>query len=660
MASDTTNTKKPSNSLNPANAAAVQLHPELLMAAKRGDWSRLEDLMNKEGALVPEVLVDIDMEDDEPPAKWTHTYGPDSILHVVASGGDGEAFLMSAGVIYGKAKHLLGTCNAKGDTPLHCAARSGSIRMVSHLIDLARRDDDDGAARVQVALRKQNKQGETALHEAVRWADEEMVGVLMSADAELARFPRTNGEDGASPLYLAILLGHDHIAELLYEKDNQLSCSGPDGQNALHVAVLRSKRMTKKLLAWNKNLIKQGDRSSGRTPLHFAASRGSDTMARLLLEADESSAYQSDNNGSFPIHMAALGKNLAVVHVLLEKCLDCAQLRDAQGRTFVHIAVHKKCSLWSICSVLLPRNHDACQVRRFASIMNMQDDEGNTALHLAAMDARRRTIHPLVWNKEVELNLQNKKGQTALDLSVSNRPRGVSFALDPKFSTQMLLKSAGARFGVHRGGEKKHTTPLNVKEEAKKIKDSATTIGVVSVLILTVSFAAAFQLPGGYNSTGDKSAGTPVLTKKYSFQAFLVANTLAVFCSSMATLCLMYAGLTIFDIQTRMTAFARSIVFLNSSARSLVAAFAFGTYAVLAPVAHASAVLTWLLTGFVLLDIAWIAYILAKDEWVLLNRHGIMACWRFAGSIMGFPLMVLWPYVVIAGFIAYTKVHGIH
>ncbi|TVU33377.1 hypothetical protein EJB05_25190, partial [Eragrostis curvula] len=212
MASDT-NAKQPSNSLN----KSVQMHPELLKAAKRGDWGKLGDhLMNEEEgeSSVPETIVDIDNEDGESPLKSTHYYGPDSVLHAVVSGGnDGDMFLMSATVICDRAKHLLlSTCNAKGDTPFHCAARGGSLKMLSHLINLSRRDggdDVDGvgdgrASRLQLALRKKNDRGETALHEAVRWRDEEMVDVLMSADAELARFRRNYC---ASPLYLAILLG---------------------------------------------------------------------------------------------------------------------------------------------------------------------------------------------------------------------------------------------------------------------------------------------------------------------------------------------------------------------------------------------------------------------------------------------------------------------
>lgn len=231
---------------------------------------------------------------------------------------------------------------------------------------------------------------------------------------------------------------------------------------------------------------------------------------------------------------------------------------------------------------------------------------------------------------------------------------------DPNIRIHRLLSIAGAKPGVQRHGAKVQAPELNVEAEAKKIQDSTTTIGVVSVLIITVSFAAAFQLPGGYSTGGNKPDGTPELANKYSFQAFVMANNLAAFCSTMSTLSLMYAGVSTVDISTRKKAFVLAISFLNSSARSLSAAFAFGTYAVLAPVAYAAAVLTWLFTGLVLLDIAWFTCTIGADILVLLNRQRNRTFMKFACSIVFTPLWVLWPYVVIAGCIAYLKVHGIH
>ena len=85
-------------------------------------------------------------------------------------------------------------------------------------------------------MRKLNARKETPLHEAVRLGSKHMVELLMAADPELAIFPK----EGPSPLYLAITLQRIDIAKSLYVMSaGNLSYSGPNGQNALHAAVLR-------------------------------------------------------------------------------------------------------------------------------------------------------------------------------------------------------------------------------------------------------------------------------------------------------------------------------------------------------------------------------------------------------------------------------------
>lgn len=81
-------------------------------------------------------------------------------LHMVAMYGDSDGFLRSAGIIHGKAKHLLFVQNNNGDTPLHCASRAGMSPMVRHLIGLAR--DTTSASRVKELLEMENEHQETA------------------------------------------------------------------------------------------------------------------------------------------------------------------------------------------------------------------------------------------------------------------------------------------------------------------------------------------------------------------------------------------------------------------------------------------------------------------------------------------------------------------
>jgi ankyrin repeat protein len=193
----------------------------------------------------------------------------DTALHAVArSLKGGQHFLKYAGIIHDRDRSLLFEKNHRGDTPLHCAARAGNIEMVSHLLDLAGRESAD---RKLELLRMENGRHETALHEAIRSAGGTALGpkdrvalfgadgapteervrafvdqqeasstgivkLLLGADPELA----THTADGISPLYLAILLDKSSIAPTLYSMSSgNLSYSGADGQNALHVALLR-------------------------------------------------------------------------------------------------------------------------------------------------------------------------------------------------------------------------------------------------------------------------------------------------------------------------------------------------------------------------------------------------------------------------------------
>jgi len=148
----------------------------------------------------------------------------DTALHVVAANGDSEDFMNCADLIHGKDRTFLSKQNTKGDTPLHCAVRAGNSRMVSHLVDLARTEGT-----LEDLLRKENCSKETVLHEAVRIGHNRIVKNLLTADPELACFPK----EGTSALYLAISLEEYNIAETLHEesKDKVVSYLGPNGQN---------------------------------------------------------------------------------------------------------------------------------------------------------------------------------------------------------------------------------------------------------------------------------------------------------------------------------------------------------------------------------------------------------------------------------------------
>ncbi|KAJ1289298.1 hypothetical protein BS78_02G153600 [Paspalum vaginatum] len=336
--------------------------------------------------------------------------------------------------------------------------------MVSHLIDLAKTNNEGhgGAWLAKELLRAENKLGETALHEAVRAGNGGMVIRLMEEDPELASFPR---DGGASPLYLAVLLGEVGIARSLHDmSDGNLSYGGPNGRNALHAAVLRGEVMTDMLLGWNEELTEKADHY-GCTPLHFATSQAEEAscirissgskfpwirfattpmtpdIPLLLLQTNPCSAYHRDGSGAFPIHVAAaVGANMAV-STLLGMFPDSAGLRDANGRTFLHVAVERK--RYGVAK-------NACQAPSLAWILNMRDGDGNTALHLTVKAGDTDTFFLLFRNRQVRMDLTNNSGQTPRDLSLIDIPPGLSYKWNPKQMIHRALTRASASHGICR------------------------------------------------------------------------------------------------------------------------------------------------------------------------------------------------------------------
>ncbi|XP_062193523.1 uncharacterized protein LOC133896904 [Phragmites australis] len=501
------------------------MHPLLLAAACNGDREKLDLLLNRNLAKLrssDDVEEGANMQAPSAASLLEDvTVAGDTMLHVVAANGDDDNFKECATFIKDMAKHLLSKQNNKGDTPLHCAARTAKSQMVSHLIDLARSEYGDNI--VKDLLRKENESKETVLHDAVRVGDNYLVEVLLTADSELARFP----EKGSSPLYLAVMLEKEVIAQTLYDKskDNDLSYLGPNEQNALHAAVLRSGALTKMLLLWKKDLAKDKD-ENGSTPLHFAAAALSVQrwlrsavcpQLQQVFDANPDALYQSDRNGLFPIHVAAsVGESLNVA-MFVKRCPSSAGLRDAKGRTFLHVAVEKK----EVGVV-----NYACGNRSLAWILNMQDNDGNTALHLAVQSGSLSMFSALLGRRELGC-LKNSESRICYALFNAGAKNGVSRR------DHMIEKYKD----IHRVKSDDDTKELD------DLKDSTQTLSIGSVLIATVTFGATFALPGGYIQDDHPNGGTPTLAGSYAFDAFMVANTLAFICSTIATVGFMHSGI---------------------------------------------------------------------------------------------------------------------
>lgn len=148
-----------------------------------------------------------------------------------------------------------------------------------------------------------------------------------------------------------------------------------------------------------------------------------------------------------------------------------------------------------------------------------------------------------------------------------------------ELSMLKISGSSAASFGTHMYASISAT-----------LTSAAQVMGILSVLVTTVTFASAFTLPGGYRADGD-TAGTPVLAGSYAFEAFVLADALAfTFSSLVATSLLLYAGVPSGRLAGRFQSVNAAYALMMHSARSLVAALGLGLYVALNPVTRATAI----------------------------------------------------------------------
>ncbi|KAF2923148.1 protein ACCELERATED CELL DEATH 6 isoform X2 [Oryza sativa Japonica Group] len=569
-----------------AAAAAPSMSPSLLRAARSGDERRFVKAL-----LADPAAPDLDA---------VATAGGNTLLHVAAWGGHPAL----ASLLLRRAPGLLAARNAALDTPLHLAARAGAHKVVALLVAAFSSSSSSSAAAdasspsLRALTRATNRRGETPLHDAVRGGHEAAARALTAADPGLAGLC---GGAGESPIYMAAAAGSLGMVRLLtktYRNDEEeeeelpvlCSCTGPGGRTVLHAAVLTSNEMTQGLLQWNPTLVKEVD-DSGSTPLHYVASVGNIPALKLLLGYDTSPAYVPDSNGLFPVHIAAKMGYGQLIYELSRYFPDCDEMLDSKGRNFLHIAVeHKKWKVvWHFCGT-----------QELERMLNVMDYEGNTALHLAVKNADQMIVSLLMANKAVLPNIVNNQGLTALDLAVLATDKGISYTL---VIILRCLAWTGAVLSPRRLDH--FIDEFNIGKasgnELKKFTNISQNLVVGSVLISTVTFAAVFTLPGGYISDGHPHAGAPILWHRYTFKAFVMANTLAFVGSTLSTIWLTYAGSEHVHPLLRALYMFFSVISMEQATRSMVAAFALGAYVVLSPVSERIALVVCLSTFTTLL-----------------------------------------------------------
>ena len=126
------------------------------------------------------------------------------------------------------------------------------------------------------------------------------------------------------------------------------------------------------------------------------------------MQKNDSVAYKTDKEGMSALHSSAKKGNGGVMRAIIKRCPYACELLDVKkSRTALHVAVESG----SVIAVnILPKE------LAFGDLINEQDEDGNTAFHLAAINRHYRILAMLAHDRRVDKLAMNEEGMITADI----------------------------------------------------------------------------------------------------------------------------------------------------------------------------------------------------------------------------------------------------
>jgi hypothetical protein len=266
--------------------------------------------------------------------------------------------------------------------------------------------------------------------------------------------------------------------------------------------------------------------SDGNNAVHYAAQKDSRRAVDLLLGKQSELAYTRNQEHLSPLHVAARYGSTDAIKALLRHCPDVAEMVDSKGYNAFHA---------SVTSGKLNALRCLLKHVRPPELLNRLDVNGNTPLHLAASLSRVTSALMLLKDRRVDPCVRDRAGQTARSLMEQKMRRGEMDAYEMYLWKRLKQQEA-------KRCQKQQLPPLATYPRRRASSDKyfelvVETYILVATLIATVTFAATFTMPGGY----DQTKGIALHGHSTAFKIFVISNTIAMCSSIVVVFCFIWA-----------------------------------------------------------------------------------------------------------------------
>ncbi|XP_078150748.1 uncharacterized protein LOC144546090 [Carex rostrata] len=568
-----------------------------------------------------DVNLCINLIDANPDILLSTTPYKNNLLHISAMLGYDEF----ARKVWSKDPSLFSGTNIDGETPLITALMAANLPLATEIFTVAshymQHDDlEEGFNRMLLMV---DRCKENALHHAMRNGFQEFALKLLMKEPRLAEQVTNIGE---SPMYMAARRGYSDVVARLLEIPSS-AVDGPDKESALHAAVNFNHPATPPLSSPPNSLtnsirhyclylrvpnppppvvsplLPAIAQALERAAISLDPDRLRASIVKQMLKKRPQLAYHKETSGRNPLHGAIFQNNLELVKLFLEYDPNLAYIKTERLTPFI-IAVQKGFvsiakEIMSVCPdsiYALDINGDnalmhAINFEKLDSFdyilktsqvhrqINQANNNGMRPLHRAAMQCDPKLVRSLLAHKGQDYTAVDKSASTAVNTVYHQHEFWKTLKWNETFT---LLSNEIPSTWKHEIGDeaKKLNKKAAIKEVKSLTKKYTSNTSLVAALLATITFAAAFSLPGGF-SPDPTHAGLPVFVRKITFQLFLISDTIAM-CSSLAVafLCILA---TWEDLDFLLNYRKTTRVLMWCAYEATAVAFATGLFTVIAP-----------------------------------------------------------------------------
>ncbi|XP_039156305.1 ankyrin repeat-containing protein BDA1 isoform X2 [Eucalyptus grandis] len=280
--------------------------------------------------------------------------------------------------------------------------------------------------------------------------------------------------------------------------DEQLQRAAEDGDIDKLYARLASETLFAMEIATLRPSLARKLNHLGLSPMHLALQNGQVQTVRALMTVDVDLIRVKGRGRVTPLHYAAEIEADVLLAEFLSACPSSIEDLTSRCETAVHVAVKNgKLNSVKVLVGWLMRV-------KMEEILNWNDEDGNTVLHIATLTNQPEVIKLLIGRMNV--NAKNFEGLTALDIFYER------FQHNNKEEVGKILRNANAKRASSLSGvtglsdhlsrqltfSELQDRFLNVLGNGSNTKSPRDMILVVAGLVAAATYQAVLSPPGGY------------------------------------------------------------------------------------------------------------------------------------------------------------------